>query len=185
MAKTLPIGYKLLVKDHFVMKTRGWRSIRECKEIMDLPNVILMHPLSDGKNILEKCSLVVAVKGTSSIEAAFQMKPSIVFENSGSYRLPSVHKITSFHELPVAIRNGLKKKVKIEDLKKFMGIVSKNSFLYQSTELEIAIQQRFNFGGYLADGIYPHATKEMERFLVDFKSKFEFLVSEYMKKIRY
>jgi len=185
VAKTLPIGYKLLVKDHFVMKTRGWRSIRECKEIMDLPNVILMHPLSDGKNILEKCSLVVAVKGTSSIEAAFQMKPSIVFENSGSYRLPSVHKITSFHELPVAIRNGLKKKVKIEDLKKFMGIVSKNSFLYQSTELEIAIQQRFNFGGYLADGIYPHATKEMERFLVDFKSKFEFLVSEYMKKIRY
>ena len=65
-----------------------------------------------------------------------------------------------------------------------MNVISKNSFLYQSVELEIAIQQRFNFGGYLADGIYPHATKEMEKFLTDFKSQFEFLVSEYMKKIK-
>ena len=184
VAKSLPIGYKLVVKDHFVMKSRGWRSIKECKEIMNLPNVILMNPLSDGKDILKKCSLVIAVKGTSSIEAAFHMKPSIVFENSGSYHLPSVHKITSFHELPIAIRNSLKEKVKTEDLKKYVNVISKNSFLYQSVELEIAIQQRFNFGGYLADGIYPHATNEMEKFLTDFKSQFEFLVSEYMKKIK-
>ena len=184
VVKSLPIGYKLVVKDHFVMKARGWRSIKECKEIMNLPNVILMNPLSDGKNIMKKCALVIAVKGTSSIEAAFHMKPSIVFENSGSYHLPSVHKITSFRELPMAIRDGLKEKVKTEDLKKYVNVISKNLFLYQSTELEIAIQQRFNFGGYLADGIYPDATKEMEKFLMDFKSQFEFLVSEYMKKIK-
>jgi len=184
VAKSLPVGYKLVVKDHFVMKQRGWRSISDCKIIMNIPNVILMSPLSDGKEIMNRCSLVIAVKGSSSIEAAFQMKPSIVFENSGSYHFPSVHKIDSFHELPIAIREGLKKEVKIEDLQRCINIISKNSFSYQSTELEVAIQQRFNIGGYLADGIFPHAKIEMEKFLIDYKSQFEFLVSEYMKKIK-
>ena len=51
-------------------------------------------------------------------------------------------------------------------------------------DLETAIQQRFNIGGYLADGIFPNATKEMEKYLLDFKSEFESLASEYFKKIQ-
>ena len=35
IAKSLPIGYKLCVKEHPAMNTRGWRSVSDYKEIMD------------------------------------------------------------------------------------------------------------------------------------------------------
>ena len=45
IAQSLPVGYKLYVKDHTVMRVRGWRSISEMKKIMGFYNVKLLHPL--------------------------------------------------------------------------------------------------------------------------------------------
>ena len=47
IAGSLPIGYKLCVKDHLVMNVRGWRSVNEMKKIMDLRNVILLHTFTN------------------------------------------------------------------------------------------------------------------------------------------
>ena len=60
----------------------------------------------------------------------------------------------------------------------------KNSFIFHLTKLYLAVQERFNFGGYLADGIFPDATNEMQEFLSDHKSEFDFLAEEYLKKIK-
>ena len=184
VAKSLPVGYKLVVKDHSVMKFRGWRSISECKEIMNLPNVVLVNPYSNGEELLKKCSLVISIKGSTSIEAAFHMKPSILFRKTGLYKLPSIHKLETIENLPDAIRTGLKTKVELRDLKKYASLVEKNSFIFHLSKLDLAVQERFNFGGYLADGIFPDATNEMQEFLSDHKSEFDFLAEEYLKKIK-
>ena len=184
VAKSLPVGYKLVVKDHSVMNTRGWRSISECKEIMNLPNVILVNPYSDGEKLLKKCSLVISIKGSASIEAAFYMKPSILFRKTGLYKLPSMYKLKAIEELPNAIRKSLEIKVESKDLIKYANLLEKNSFIFHLTKLNLAVLERFNFGGYSADGIFPDATNEMQGFLSDFKSEFDFLAEVYLKKIK-
>ena len=40
----LPKDYKLYIKEHPMMSLRGWRSISEYNEIINLPNVKLFHP---------------------------------------------------------------------------------------------------------------------------------------------
>ena len=134
VAKSLPVGYKLVVKDHSVMNTRGWRSISECKEIMNLPNVILVNPYSDGEKLLKKCSLVITIKGSTSIEAAFHMKPSILFRKTGLYKLPSIYKLKTIEELPNAIRKSLEIKVESKDLIKYANLLEKNSFIFHLTK---------------------------------------------------
>ena len=54
VTKSLPVGYKLFVKEHPVMSTRGWRSISEYKEIMQIPNVVLIHPSLKSENLIKK-----------------------------------------------------------------------------------------------------------------------------------
>ena len=44
IAKSLPINFKLVVKEHPMQITRGWRSSSEYRDIMEIPNVILVHP---------------------------------------------------------------------------------------------------------------------------------------------
>ena len=43
IAKSLPVGYKLLLKEHPVMEMKVGRSVSFYKELMKLPNVQLMH----------------------------------------------------------------------------------------------------------------------------------------------
>ena len=82
IVKSLPIGYKLYVKDHPTMDTRDWRSFSFYKKIMDLPNVKMLHHDVHPKNILPKCSMVITVGGTTGFEAAFYEKPTITFVDS-------------------------------------------------------------------------------------------------------
>ena len=85
IANSLPVGYRLYVKDHVVMNYRGWRSINEMKKIMSLPNVMLFHPSVDSSELIKKSKLVISIAGSSSIEAAFYNKQSISLENVGMY----------------------------------------------------------------------------------------------------
>ena len=44
IAKSLPIDYKLYVKEHPSQANRNWRDISDYKEIINIPNVRLIHP---------------------------------------------------------------------------------------------------------------------------------------------
>ena len=44
LAKSIPINYKLFVKEHPSMAHREWRDVSFYKEILSLPNVVLIHP---------------------------------------------------------------------------------------------------------------------------------------------
>ena len=54
VSKSLPIGYKLIVKEHPNMKYRGWRSIGEMKQIMSIPNVEFVHPSTNNLDLIKK-----------------------------------------------------------------------------------------------------------------------------------
>lgn len=182
IVKSLPIGYKLYVKEHPTQgKARGWRPISVYKQIMEIPNVKLIHPSVDTHEILRKCSLVISISGTTCFEAPFYQKPSIVFADEGYVILPSVYRIKSYEELPNSIQLALQTSVKISDIDKYVTFLEENSFNFDYLDLVAAYHNWFYFGGNLVD--VEILIPEMESFLREEKSRFEQLASEHIKKI--
>ena len=181
IVKSLPVGYNLYVKDHHAMVLRGWRSVSECKEIMNLPNVHLLHPSVKNEDIMSKCSLVISVKGTPSIESAFYLKPSIIFTDTGYFDLPSMCKIKTIEELPQAIRSSLQKKVELSDVNRYMNLIEKNSFIFDIAGITMEFAEIFHHSGFLVDVEIP--LSKMETFIENHKEQFNTLAIEYIKKI--
>ncbi len=181
IAKSLPPKYKLSVKEHPTQTIRGWHNVSFYKEILEIPNVELLHPSIPSDQIMEKCSLVITVGGTSGLEAAFYQKPSIIFANMGYAILSSVYLIKSITELPNAIRTSLQKTVDPNELAKYVDIVEKNSFEFDYTGFQIEYINFFYYGGHLADVEIP--IEKMNKFLDKHKDKLEFLAEQFIKKI--
>ena len=128
IAKSLPTGFKLYVKEHFSQELREWREISYYKDIIKIPNVRLFHPSSNIEELIQNSSLIVSIAGTTSFEAAFYQKPSIILTDLGFSILPSVQKMESFQVLPQLIKNGLEMKVNADDLDRYLTILTDNSF---------------------------------------------------------
>lgn len=182
IVKSLPIGYKLVLKEHSHSYFRDWRSISEYKKLIALPNVVMLHPDVRPDEIIKNCSLVITISGTASLEAAFYKKPSIIFVETPFSLLPSVHRVKSIDELPDAIRTSLRKEVKISDLKNYVDYVEKNSFKFNVYEFWKKHEQYFLYSGKLADVDIP--IQKMKIFLEKEKPMFDKLALEYIKKIK-
>jgi len=181
IAQSIPLGYKLVVKDHKVMADRGWRSISDNKEIINLPNVELLHPSVDSNEIFPKCSLVISIGGSSSIEAAFYNKPSISFREIGHYRLPSIKIVSSMPELANSIKESLETVVHTKDVKNFLEKTISVSFDFDFFELMVELYEKNNFSGFLADNEFLE--EEMNGFYEKNKEKFDLFAKEHIKKI--
>jgi len=182
IVKSLPVGYDLYVKEHPVMILRGWRSISDYKQIMDLPNVTLIHPSIKSEDIIKKSSLVIQIGGTSGLEAAFFNKPTIIFTDYDYSCLPSVYKVKTFDELPSAIKISLKKEVNISDLNNYLNLIEANSFEIDLTNLSAVFDDYFHYSGYLVDVEIP--IEKMKFYLEENKITFEKLANEFVKKIQ-
>ena len=181
IAKSLPVDFQLFVKEHPMQKILAWRNIEFYKKIMKLPNVKLIHPSISQENILKHCKMLITIAGTSGLEAALYEKPSIVFADTIYASLPSVYRLKSLEELPTAIRQSLKVKVKLSDVNEFMNLVDTNSFEYDQPELIIRINREFFYDGYLFD---TEINQEKAAIFLDENHKFfEILAEEHMKKI--
>lgn len=180
IAKSLPVEYKLYVKEHYSMKLRGWRNLSYYKKILDLPNVKLIHPSVKPEEIMSKCSLVLATNGTSGLEAAFYGKPSIVFADTSYSNFSWVHRIRGIEELPQAIRTSLKKKVNLSDLNRFINLLEKNSLEVDEVQIWNDIFNRFHQGFLIGDNI---STPELNSYFEENRSIFERLALEHIKKI--
>lgn len=183
IVKSLPVGYKLYVKDHPLQNSRGWRSISFYKHIMSLPNVELIHHSVNPEEILEKCSLVITIASTAGLEAAFHKKPTIIFADVLYSILPSVHRLKTIEELPQIIRSTLKTKVDFSDVNKFVNFVHKNSIEFSLSRFFTETDNFFYYGGFLVD--IDITEEKMKFYLEKYKSKFEQLVSEHIKKLNY
>ena len=181
IAKAIPIDFQLFVKEHPMQKIKGWREISFYKSIMELPNVKLIHPSIPNDEMLKKCSLAITIAGTTGLEAALYKKPCIIFADANYSLLPSVYRLRSLEDLPNAIRESLKKEVKLSDVNDFINLLDRNSFPFNNTELSIKINDEFFYDGYLFDTEIDN--KKAEEFLRKNHEYFEVLAMEYMKKI--
>ena len=183
IAKSLPIDCQLFVKEHPMQKIKGWRKISFYKEIMELPNVKLLHPSIPNDEMLKNCAMVITIAGTTGLEAALYKKPCIVFTDVIYSSLPSVHRLKSLEELPEAIRNSLKKEVKQSDVNDFINLLDSNSFPFNNTELSIKINNEFYYDGYLFDT--KISVSKVRDFIKQNEQYFKKLASEYTNMINY
>ena len=181
IAKSLPIGFKLYVKENPNQKIRYWRDIEEYKAIMAIPNVSLFHPNVLAETLFQHCSLVISIGGSSGLDAAFYEKPSIIFTDLGYSVLPSVSRINSVTELSRIIRESLLKKVNSEDLDKYLTTIHNNSFDFTIAEFENKYNEFFYHDGHYLSVDIPES--EMSDFLEENKMILDKVATEYEKKI--
>jgi len=181
IAKSLPVGFTLLVKEHPAMKLSGWRKVSDYKKISDIPNVELIHPSVSNDKIIPKSSLVITISGTSGLEAAFYEKSSIVFTDVNYSKLSSVYRLENWNDLEHAISLSLTSKVDISELNQFVEHVESISFPFDIWALEQLSDELFSYGGFLTGSNL--SVDLMRKFLQDNKLSFELLAKEHIKKI--
>ena len=183
ISKSLPIEYRLFVKEHPLMVTREWRKTSFYNEILSIPNVQFLHHSIKTEEIMKKCSLVITINGAAGLEAAIHKKPSILFSDFSYTILPSVYQLKSIDELPTAIRQSLHKKVNPNDVAKYLNLLEANSFDFDMFGFDLDYHDYFYYGGNLID--VEISDEKAKQFIKKHKSSFDTVVDEIIKKINY
>lgn len=98
VAKNLPAGTILVVKDHLGGISRRPRDFYST--ILDIPNVVMVSPLSYALDIARNARCVIVITGTIGTEAVILGIPVISFGIHNEFNfLPSVHVVQSWKEL--------------------------------------------------------------------------------------
>lgn len=181
IVKSLPIGYQLFVKEHPFMKFRGWREISEYKEMMNLPNVKMIHHTVNSLDLIKDCELVISINSTAGFEAAFYEKPSINFQRRGYSVLSSSFVVEELNKLPQLIRLALQTKVNPEELDLYVQSIMNNLFEFNYMEYIKQYDKTFHRDGNLVDVSIDHEL--MKKFLEEHKSTFDRISLEYIKRI--
>lgn len=87
IASSLPIGWKLIVKEH--PNAIGYRSFSFYKKLIQIPNVILLGPNINTRKLIINSEIVLVVFGTIGLEAILNKKPLITFNQTPYGILPS------------------------------------------------------------------------------------------------
>jgi len=182
VARSLPVGYKLFLKEHYGMKTKPWRKVSFYKNLLEFPNVVLIHPYVNPDNLLKNCSLVVTISGTSALEAGFHKKPSIIFSDTTYTYLPFIHRIQNIEELPNVIRKCLQEKFDFSYLEDYIKLLTENSFEIKLRQLYNALNLEFFKHGMIKDMKIDES--KMKSFLQKNSEQFEVLANEHVKKIQ-
>lgn len=97
IAKSLPAGVNLVIKEH---ATLGFRPLRYYQDLARFPNVVLAHPDIPGHKLVEKSLAAVSLRGTVTLEAALWGKPALVFVPDTEFSiLSNTRTVSSLAEL--------------------------------------------------------------------------------------
>lgn len=138
-AKSLPVGWKLYVKEHQAML--GERSFTFYKKLAKIPNVRVVQPnyYLDPKPWIEHCAGVITITGTSAYEAALLGKKAIVFGNVPSNLIDGIQQLKRFTDLPDMLKE-LSQIDNIHSCASYINAVKKTgipiniNYLYQTSE---------------------------------------------------
>lgn len=181
IAKSIPIDFKLYVKEHPIQEIRSWRKISTYKELINLPNVKLIHPDVSSTELIKNCKMVITISGTSAFEASFYNKPSIMFSDTMFSGLSWITRLKSFENLNQIISNSFKNKVDVNELNNYVDFIFENSFDHDDDNFSNASQEIFHNGGFLVDNEITN--NQMNKFLETFDQQFNLLSKEFLKKI--
>lgn len=181
IAKSIPIDYLLYVKEHIGAGLRGWNEIKYYKEIIEIPNVKLIHPNFDNNILLANSKLLITVRGTTAYKAVKYGKPSIIFGQQPFEIIPSVFRVKSLSDLPLLIQRALDCNVDVTYYKKYEKLLDKNAFKFNMFEYE-NIRDKTFFSGRILSNVTIHEN-DMINFLTKNKKMFLDLVDEHLKLI--
>ena len=105
IAESLPINYKLYVKEHHLMVEYRPRSFY--KELKKMPNVKLIRPTVLGLDIIKQAKLVATITSTAAWEAVLLKKPAISFGHQFYNVLPMVEMCHDIEKLPELVDKQL------------------------------------------------------------------------------
>ena len=105
VSKSLPIGWKLYVKEHQAML--GERGIDFYKKVKELHNVRLVqvNAYHDPKPWITGAKGVVTIVGTTAFEEALLGRRSVIFGDVPFELIDGIDRVKDFEELPGLIRN--------------------------------------------------------------------------------
>lgn len=183
IAKSLPVDYVLFVKEHPVMKKHaGWRELNFYKQLMDLPNVVMIHPSVDSHELIKRCDLVLTISGDAAFESGFYHKSAVIFSDPDYAVLSNVFQIKNINDLPSTISKALKFKPDSSELVKFVNFLDKNSFNFDRVGYFTDLNNHFYYAG------FSEEVKITESNMLDFLKKhskdFEILAIEHNEKIQ-
>lgn len=145
IAKSLPIEYKLYVKEHPVMYKNGPRPLSYYRKIKEIPNVRLINPLASSYDMIKKSRLVFTITGTAGWEALILKKPVFTFGKVFYNKLDLVNKVDNITELPFLVRKVLKNYEHDEKkLISFISAIFKESFQVKELGYLIYGSDQFN-----------------------------------------
>jgi len=183
IAKSLPLGYQLLVKDHPLAR-EGERTISFYKDLMNLPNVKVVHPSISRNEIIEKCSLVITINGSAGFEAGFFGKPSIVLVKNDYSTMPNVYQINTISELPNAIRTCLRKNIDLEEICKYVEQIFAHTFEFDGYTMQINGINRFYTIGFEYQ-MNEVTESEIKSFMKENNYNLNILADEIITKIQH
>lgn len=143
--RLLPAGWKLVLKEH--TNAVGDRSVHFYKNLLKLPNVVLVNEKINSRLLIDRCQLVATVSGTMAYEAALMKRPAITFAKVFFNRINYCKQVT-WEEL-----------LKYENLASLVGELQQQSdnrksfgnFLFKNT-----------FEGYISDSYTDPIVMENE-----------------------
>lgn len=111
VARSLPLGYFLYVKEHPF--NPGDFTFSELNKLKKISNIRLFHPSVSSQELIDNGAAIVTVEGTAGWEGFLSKKPVICVSGMTFYAYSSlVYKVANIRDLPAvlwqAIRNGSK-----------------------------------------------------------------------------
>jgi hypothetical protein len=182
IAKSIPIGFVLYVKEHPVQKIKLWRAIDDYKKIINIPNVKLVHPSVSNQDLISKSQGVIAISGGTGFEAIFYKKPVILFADEYYDVLSMVTKIKTITTLPGYIANALSNfKFDNKELDAFMRAFNEQS-------LSVPYHSIMNDGDVLSsiqryERDFNLTMQQYQKFYESYKNYFELIAKTVYSKI--
>jgi len=105
ISKSMPIGYRLIVKEHPGMK--GERNGGYYREIKKLRNVQLLSPSVDSHQVIQQSDVVLTITGSSAWEAILYGKPVIAFGPLCYGFGDLIYRCNNVTDLPVILRRAI------------------------------------------------------------------------------
>lgn len=102
VARSLPVGWKLYVKEHPHMVAYRPRSFY--KRIKRMQNVRLIHPKTRGVDLIAQSRIAITITGTVAFEACLMGKPVITFGDHLVNDLSFVRHVERITDLPHAVK---------------------------------------------------------------------------------
>jgi hypothetical protein len=126
IAKSLPIHFKLYVKEHPEMAR--YRAFSYYKELKKIPNVKLVCPDQSSFELIKNSKLITIITGTAGWESIILKKPVITFGDIFYNKLSMVKRSRDIEQLPYLIKEQLENfKYDEKELENFIGSIIEES----------------------------------------------------------